>query len=1025
MRVHHISNINKALNVLQDCGVRMVNISSDDIVSGNPKLTLGLVWLIALSFDGQKLVNSQAISGIEKSLKLWVGKYTERHGLKVNDFTSAWSDGLAFLYILHATLPDKFDLEAAKKLHPIARLKMAFDLGYNQLQIERLLDPEDVNCHRPDKKSILMYIMCLYNAIHKNNLDRSMVGEHVKDEIQLLNEAEMVIGPNSDSDSGESEHKKAKLKNSSDDCVMDEISLAKSIEDLRRLGEYQNSFIQEVNIVRRVEHTEAHHPSDEFKARPLSTATNFSVEIGDYQSAIEDVLAKLLEAEEIIAGDFLVAPDLADARKLFQSHEDFMLKLSEYQVAVGSALEEGSKLLTESSGLSLEEQNEIKHQLFLLNERWEVLRIKALNIQTKVHQQLAKMQLGKVEELKSFLTSTEDRLSRMSVMGPGPEELRKQMEDHKSLQSDLEAQQLLVESLSNLVIIEDSEYFCDLEDKLVALEERWSHVVKWSAKRWESLQEMSTKYTKLSESHHIINQWLDSRENCLKTMESKEIVEIGAAMERIKCLEFCKNDLQALQSHVTKLDDTVQGLKDQKLSSLNIENKIESINDRIEALTLILDVQQNRIEGMGFHISSDLKSKNVEIPNGWENFEAKLSSAEKNNGTMEVPAQVEIMKKQKSDVENVKVIKLNEKIMEMVYFVDETEATIFDLHQLDTPTQLMLLDKLSERLKVKIDEYNVAKKLLDDVKRELGDDLTVEEQHIQDLGTKYDFISFKIEDLNESLKVDMKKEKFYKNLTGFKLLLADSRDWFKQHANNSQKDDLEKRLHEMESMAEDIKEIGELCKNESGDEWNSWKQDFNQFKESWCDLENAMERWIQEKNGEKSEKFLVEFSQQTEELLSKVNDIELWLDQLEKITPDTKNADFESLNDLFQVKTKFQSLKESCEQQTVIFRELNEKGSDILLEGDDLIHNKRDSNFSLVTKRLTKLNARWNEVTSLVYARTGALEHLSSQYGELKTLMVSESGYLDKLDKLLRKSPENAADAEEISEELDVRIDDC
>ena len=77
-----------------------------------------------------------------------------------------------------------------------------------------------------------------------------------------------------------------------------------------------------------------------------------------------------------------------------------------------------------------------------------------------------------------------------------------------------------------------------------------------------------------------------------------------------------------------------------------------------------------------------------------------------------------------------------------------------------------------------------------------------------------------------------------------------------------------------------------------------------------------------------------------------------------------------------------------------------------------------------MTKRLTKLNARWNEVTSLVYARTCALEHLSSQYGELKTLMVSESGYLDKLDKLLRKSPENAADAEEISEELDVRMSD-
>lgn len=151
MRVHHISNINKALNALQECGIRMVNISSDDINNGNPKLTLGLIWLIALSFDGQQLVTSQAISGIEKSLKAWVCRFTERHSLKVNDFTQSWSNGLAFLYILYETIPVKFDLQAAMSLHPIARLKMAFDIANDQLQVEPLLDADDVNCSRPGK----------------------------------------------------------------------------------------------------------------------------------------------------------------------------------------------------------------------------------------------------------------------------------------------------------------------------------------------------------------------------------------------------------------------------------------------------------------------------------------------------------------------------------------------------------------------------------------------------------------------------------------------------------------------------------------------------------------------------------------------------------------------------------------------------------------------------------------------------------------------------------------------------------
>lgn len=37
MRVHHINNVNKVLQVLSENGVRLLNISSEDIVGGNPK----------------------------------------------------------------------------------------------------------------------------------------------------------------------------------------------------------------------------------------------------------------------------------------------------------------------------------------------------------------------------------------------------------------------------------------------------------------------------------------------------------------------------------------------------------------------------------------------------------------------------------------------------------------------------------------------------------------------------------------------------------------------------------------------------------------------------------------------------------------------------------------------------------------------------------------------------------------------------------------------------------------------------
>lgn len=955
--------------------------------------------------------------------------------LKVNDFTSSWNDGLAFLYILNETIPVKFDMAAAKKLHPIARLKKAFEVAQEQLQVEPLLDPDDVNCVRPgeincktssssysrelfllDKKSILMYIMMLYNSIHKNHLDddHRLTDDDGLDEIQLLKEM------HSESD-GETENKKVKLHPG-----LDDVSMAKSIEDLRRLtSEPRNSFISpDVKIVQSIEHHSGYQANEDVEVhlkeglkvtqRPLSTQ---SIEITDYQTAIEDVLEKLLKAEDTIASDPPVCVDLADSRKQFQNHEEFMLKLADYQVSVGSALEEGTKLLTESSGLSIEERNEIKHQLFLLNERWEALRIKALDTQTKVHQQLAKTQFERVDELKNFLTATEDRLSRMSETGPGPDELRQQMEEHKKLQADLEAQQALVESLSNLVIIEDSEYFRDLEDKLVALEERWSHVVKWTGKRWENLQDLSFKWTKLTEQHRIINAWLNSREGSLKSMEGKEVAEIGEAMDRIKCLQFCKNDLHTLQANVEALEGTVQSLKDAGLSTLNIGEKVEGINDRIEALNLILEVQENRIEGMGFAVEKQSVRK-ISTPAGWENFVAKMAELDGKKITEhDCVAQMEVEPIKKEDSE--KVLKLNESIMDMVYFVDDMETTISDLHQLDLKNQLAILEKLQEKLKAQVDDYEKAKVLLDDCKKE--GEVGIEDQHIQELGSKYDSIGFRIEDMVESAKIDFKKEKFYKSLTGIKLALADARDWFKQHANETSKEELEKRLADMETLADEIKEVQEVCGEENGTEWTEWKRDFKQFEESWVDMKSAITRLVDEKTEDLNDaQSIKEFDLQTEEILTRANQMEEWLDDLELNTPSTTNSQLENLNDLFQLKSKFQVLKESCEQMTVNFRELNETGSETLLLGDDRIHNKRDSNFSVLAKQLTKLNARWNQVTSQVYARTAEVEHLSAQYGELKTLLVSEGGYLDKLDKLLRKSPENAADAEEISEELDV-----
>ncbi|VDD87956.1 unnamed protein product [Enterobius vermicularis] len=50
-RFHRIQNIQYCLDFLKKKNIKTVNIRPEDIVEGNPKLTLGLIWTIILNFQ--------------------------------------------------------------------------------------------------------------------------------------------------------------------------------------------------------------------------------------------------------------------------------------------------------------------------------------------------------------------------------------------------------------------------------------------------------------------------------------------------------------------------------------------------------------------------------------------------------------------------------------------------------------------------------------------------------------------------------------------------------------------------------------------------------------------------------------------------------------------------------------------------------------------------------------------------------------------------------------------------------------
>ncbi|XP_055852378.1 dystrophin, isoforms A/C/F/G/H isoform X9 [Episyrphus balteatus] len=1201
MRVHHINNLNKVLQVIQEHGVKLVNISSDDIAAGNPKLTLGLIWLIALEFNGRSIVKSHSSNGVEKSLLAWARQFTEPHGLFINDFSSSWSDGRAFLYIIDANLPE-LDLSRVFEKHPLARLKTAFELAFKYFNIEQLLDPEDVHTNKPDNKSIQMYVMCLYHAMESK---KSMQRCDSTGQVFIFDET------------AKEAHANVSLENIHVGNVTD-------LDDIPLEASEEASEVFNLNKNSATTHSEPGLSMDFLRfdnnSRPLSTlstATNASIEITTYQVALETVLGLLLEDEEMLSKELPEPEDFQTAKAHFHENENFMLKLIEHQQYVGEALEEGSNLIHEAqktAGLTLDDQHEIRQQMVLLNERWETLRLRALDVQSRIHYRLAQFQKQQIEKLRSFLTSAEDRISHMSNIGPGLKEVERQITDLAMLKDDLRSQQCLVDSVSNMVVIvnDESGNFNDLEDKLSALGERWSHVVKWSEMQSEKLHQ-----------YKVIYKWIDAREKDLKTMEGKELCELGSVTNRMNDLKYCEQDLLELERYLIDLRQMIQSpMHEDDESSSDVLQQLENIEDRLDALRQILEVQSNRIESMGFQFSLNTEDSHVQKPEGWTDFQTIIKfgdddSLEKEKGSdveeeeeTNNESTLQINRKRKvNDEKNLHI--LEGKILETFSFLDNCEEKITSLQRRSIRYQMDHLHAIEKELQNKKISHTELQELLQVCRNENhSQNLKQEAKNVDNISNRLDSLISNVQNILSANEELYQKEKFYNSLTGFKLVLADSRDWYKQHSKTASKSDLENRLRDMDSLSSEIS-MSQKTTFALDENFIEWKKDFQLFYESWEDMKRAISALIEERGGhvestadkirelqefadevenaqaimsdldkmntnlselnklkeiakdlhqvfeyihrkdensmstnfeetwlkipnqlneriikqntfiENLNHFRVEYQTissmlkelkeslerddvcqlgeslmardgedgdsydryamelrkteidvisaknfseilikdaedsfresiileianlndlynkvldlyqknckrrhqiitRIEEILQRIHHTDLWLNDLEMNTPKNKISEIANSNELFQIKSKYQILKETCERETINFRDLNENGGDILLQIDELFPAQKgsDSKYANLAMKFTRLNARWTEVTSLVYKSTALLEHISSQLGEFKKLIVSETGYLDKLEKKIGQTPENA-DAEEIIEELD------
>ncbi|KAM9567425.1 dystrophin isoform 9-T9 [Guaruba guarouba] len=594
-RVHALNNVNKALQVLQRYNVDLVNIGSSDIVDGNHKLTLGLIWNIILHWQ-VKDVMKNIMAGLqqtnsEKILLSWVRQSTRNYPqVNVINFTSSWSDGLAFNALLHSHRPDLFDWNTvASQQSPVQRLDHAFNIARKHLGIEKLLDPEDVATACPDKKSILMYVTSLFQV-----LPQQVTMEAIR-EVEMLPRHSRVTTE---------EHIQVHHQQLFSQEITVSVPQRPSPSPKPRFKSY--AYTQTVHVTSPDQKRRQVPPQflETVEEKTYSTMRMGSeMDLESYQTALEEVLTWLLSAEDALQAQGDISNDVEVVKEQFHTHEGFMMELTAHQGRVGNVLQVGSQLLTIGK-LSDDEENEIQEQMNLLNSRWESLRVASMEKQSNLHKILMDLQNQQLAQLADWLTKTEERTKKIDLepLGPDLEDLKRQVEEHKAFQEDLEQEQVKVNSLTHMVVVVDENSgdraTAALEEQLQCFGNRWAAICRWTEERWVLLQDILRKWQHFAEEQCLFDAWLTEKEDAVREIHTTGFKDQNEMLTSLRKLAILKGDLEMKRQMIGKLKSLSQDLLvavKNKAVAQKLESRLENFSQRWESLVQKVESNSKQI----------------------------------------------------------------------------------------------------------------------------------------------------------------------------------------------------------------------------------------------------------------------------------------------------------------------------------------------------------------------------------------------------------------------------------------------
>ncbi|XP_014809539.1 PREDICTED: dystrophin isoform X4 [Calidris pugnax] len=340
---------------------------------------------------------------------------------------------------------------------------------------------------------------------------------------------------------------------------------------------------------------------EEKKISTLRMGTEMDLE--NYQTALEEVLTWLLSAEDSLQAQGDISNDVEVVKEQFHTHEGFMMELTAHQGRVGNVLQVGSQLLTIGK-LSDDEENEIQEQMNLLNSRWESLRVASMEKQSNLHKVLMDLQNQQLAQLADWLTKTEERTKKIDSepLGPDLEDLKRQVEEHKAFQEDLEQEQVKVNSLTHMVVVVDENSgdraTAALEEQLQHFGKRWAIICRWTEDRWILLQDILRKWQHFAEEQCLFDAWLTEKEDAVSKIHTTGFKDQNEMLTNLHQLAILKGDLEMKRQMMGKLKSLSQDLLvavKNKAVAQKLESRLANFAQRWDSLVQKVESNSTQI----------------------------------------------------------------------------------------------------------------------------------------------------------------------------------------------------------------------------------------------------------------------------------------------------------------------------------------------------------------------------------------------------------------------------------------------